>query len=132
MKMRLPTSLPEETEALLRDIIGCAMQVHRNLGPGFLESIYKQAMCLEMRSRGVRYECEKPVSVTYGGREVARHRVDLVVANLVVVELKAVPALERIHVAQVVSYLRATSLRAGLLFNFNVARLKDGIRRVVL
>jgi GxxExxY protein len=132
MKMRLRTPLAEETEVLLRTIIGCTIDVHRNLGPGFLESVYKQAMCLEMRSRSIGYECEKAVSVTCRGQEIARHRICLVVRGLVVVELKAVPALERIHVAQVVSYLRATELRAGLLFNFNAVTLKDGLRRIVL
>ncbi len=132
MEMRLAAALPVETERLVRRIIGCAMTVHRTLGPGFLEGVYREAMCLEMDASQIAFERERVVPVVYRDLEIATHRLDLVVARLVVVELKAVETLDAVHVAQVISYLRATRLRAGLLFNFNVGLLKDGLRRVVL
>jgi GxxExxY protein len=113
-------------------IIGAAIAVHRELGPGFLESLYRRAMCLELSARGLTFECERGIKVPYRNREVPGQRIDLIVEGCVVVELKSVLRLDEIHRAQLISYLRATGLRAGLLINFRVPALRLGLRRVVL
>jgi GxxExxY protein len=130
--MRVASPLSVEEERLMHQTIGCAIAVHRALGPGFLETIYKKAMCIEFEKRGLAYECERTITVTYNGVAIPGQRIDLVIGNLVIVELKAVAGLEEIHRAQLISYLRTTGLRAGLLINFRVRVLKDGLRRVVL
>jgi GxxExxY protein len=99
-------------------IIAAAIAVHRELGPGFLESIYEEALCAEFDAQGIRYERQKPVPVFYRGRCVGEHRLDLLVEQTVVVELKAIKALEDIHFATVRSYMKATHLDCGLLMNF--------------
>ena len=132
MLSRVPTTLPAETEAVMNKIIGACIEVHRHLGPGFLEAAYHRAVCIEFKERGIAFETRKRVEVAYKGNRVANQYIDLVVASTVVVELKAVSQLEEIHGAQVLSYLRATGLRAGLLINFNKPVLRAGLRRIVL
>jgi GxxExxY protein len=100
--------------------------------PGFLESIYKRAMCIELENRHLAFECERTIAVTYRGIPIHGQRVDLVIGGLIVVELKAVARFEEIHRAQVISYLRTLRLRGGLLINFRVRVLKEGLQRVVL
>jgi GxxExxY protein len=112
--------------------IGCAIAVHRALGPGFLESIYKKAMHIELDAQGITYESEKAVMVPYRGCHIQGQRIDLIVRNLIVVELKAVARFDDVHQAQVMSYLKTTGLRGGLLINFRVPILKAGLKRVVL
>ncbi len=113
-------------------IIGCAIDVHRVLGPGLLESMYEECMVVELQLRGLPYERQKSVPVVYKGHVVAGNfRIDLLAGKLVVVELKTVDALLPVHEAQLLTYLRLTDCRVGLLFNFNVPVLKDGIRRMV-
>ena len=124
--------LPDETEKYISDAIDAAMLVHRNLGPGFIERAYQNAMCLELSASGIPFETEKMFVVKYHERPIATHRVDLIVGGQVILELKAVAALEEIHGAQVMSYLRATGLRAGLLMNFGGVTLKAGLRRIVI
>jgi GxxExxY protein len=124
--------VPVVLNRITERIIGAAMAVHRELGPGFLESIYAQALRIELTATGLAFEWEKPIDVLYRGARIHGQRVDLVVQGQVVVEVKAVSAIEPIHVAQVVSYLKTTGLRIGLLVNFHERLLKDGIRRVVL
>jgi len=131
-RMRLPSPLPEETERVMTRIIDCAMEVHKRLGPGFLESIYEKAMCIALAKAGLAFECEKPIEVLYDGVALKGQRVDLVVSRLVIVELKAVARLEPVHERQVVSYLRTLGLRAGLLMNFQVTLLHRGLKRIVL
>jgi GxxExxY protein len=130
--MRLPSPLPADMEAVTARVIGCAIAVHRQLGPGFLESIYKKAMRLELTKAGLPYESEKAVDVMYDGIAIHGQRLDLVVAEAIVVELKSVKTLEDIHRAQIMSYLKATGLRVGLLVNFRVSALHHGIRRIVV
>jgi GxxExxY protein len=130
--MKLPSPLSSEAEIAMRATIGAAIAVHRALGPGFLESIYRKAMCLELASRRIAYEVERPVRVSYQGVEIPGQRVDLIVEGLIVVELKSVLRLDDIHRAQLISYLRTTGLRGGLLVNFRVPLLKHGLKRVVL
>ena len=116
----------------MTETIGCAIRVHRALGPGFLETIYRKAMYLELKASRLSFECERPVNVKYRGVEIRGQRADLIVEQAIVVELKAVVKLDEVHRAQLISYLRTTGLRGGLLINFRVAVLKRGLRRVVL
>jgi GxxExxY protein len=131
-KMRLPSPLSDREEVAMTRVIDCAMAVHRELGPGFLESIYHRAMCLELSRANLTFEQEKRIDVIYQGVTIPGQRVDLVVAGLVVVELKSVERFDEVHRGQVISYLRTTGLRAGLLINFRVPRLYLGIKRIVL
>ena len=112
--------------------IGAAIEVHRHLGPGYLESIYHRALAVEFLERGIGYAKDTGIDVTYKGRVLQGHRLDLVVESCLVVEVKAVSQLDPIHTSEVVSYLKATGLRAGLLLNFNSVVMKTGIRRIVL
>jgi len=130
--MRLPTPLDDETESVVEAIIGCAIRVHRELGPGFLESTYRNALCLEFQKDHIQFETEKPVVVRYQNVPIATHRLDLVVAERVILELKSVAALDAVHSAQLLSYLKATGMRVGLLMNFGAITLRAGLRRIVL
>jgi GxxExxY protein len=130
--LRIPSALSPEEDAMMSKAIGCAIAVHKELGPGFIESIYRKAMCIELESRNLAYEEERPIRVFYRGVDIPGQRVDLIVEGLIVVELKAVASLDQVHRAQLISYLKTTGLRGGLLINFRVPLLKDGIRRVVV
>ena len=112
-------------------IIGAAIAVHRELGPGKLESVYERALAIELRARGVPFRTQVPVPMLYRGESVGDFFADLIVDRKVIVELKAVDALRAVHRAQMLSYLRATELELGLLINFNVRVLKDGVRRLI-
>ena len=107
-----------DNEAVTGRIIGAAIEVQRALGPGFLEAIYEEALAIEFDHQGIRYERQKPVPVVYRGCNVGEHRLDFLVEEIVVVELKAIYALEDIHFAIVRSYLKALNLTTGLLLNF--------------
>lgn len=131
-KMRLPSPLPDETERVMTRVIDCAMDVHRQLGPGFLESIYQKAMGVALSREKIPFEQEKPIEVVYNGVAIPGQRVDLLVAGVVVVELKSVDRFVEAHRGQVISYLRTMGLRAGLLINFRVSLLHRGIKRIVL
>lgn len=113
-------------------IIGCAIEVHRHLGPGLLESIYESALCHEFDVSGLQYQRQVPVPVLYKGVKLGEHRLDLLVENDVIVELKAVDRMDPVFEAQLLSYLRLTGKRLGLLVNFNVPVLKRGIKRMIL
>jgi GxxExxY protein len=130
--LRLQSRLPPETERVMTETIGCAISVHRTLGPGFLESIYLAAMGIEMRARGLSSERQRAICVSYRGVKIPGQRVDLLVEGVVVVELKAVRRFEDVHYTQVVSYLKTLGLRAGLLINFNVPLLRQVLKRIVL
>ena len=104
-------------------IIGAAIRVHTELGPGFLESLYEEALAVELRLLGLPFERQKPVPIFYRGHAIGEHRLDLLVQSSVVVELKAISALENIHFAIVRSYLKALGLSDGLLLNFAATRL---------
>jgi len=113
-------------------VIGAAIEVHRELGPGYLESLYEDALCIGLELRGVKHERQEPLVLTYKGRAVQGGRLDLLVEGRLVVELKTVEVLLPVHKAQVLSYLRALEEPLGLLLDFNVPYLRDGIQRVVL
>ena len=121
-----------ETDELAHAVIGAAIEVLRILGPGFLESIYEQRLCIELRLRGIPFECQKPTKVEYKEEYVGEGRLDLLIDDRLVVELMAVREVAPIHTAIVLSYLKATDKRLALLINFKVSRLKDGVRRLVL
>ena len=113
-------------------VVDAAIEVHRHLGPAFAESIYENALACELALRGVLHVRQVPVYVTYKDQRVGEGRMDLVVGERLVVEIKSLPAILPVHVSQVISYLKATRLELGLLLNFGGRRLKDGIRRVIL
>ncbi len=121
-----------EIDDLANAVIGAAIEVHRILGPGYLECVYEEALAVELSLCKIPFERQKPIGVDYKGHPVGEGRLDLLVAANLVVELKAVDALAPIHIAQVMSYLKTLSLPLGLLINFKVPLLKQGIKRVVL
>ena len=116
-------------EVLSHKILEAAVKVHKSLGPGFLESIYENAVSLELKNRGINFEKQKEIKVYYDGQEIGLHRLDLVVENEIIVELKTIKEFEDIHLAQLMSYLKAANLKIGLLLNFAKPVLK--IKRVV-
>ena len=120
------------TDNLATAVIGAAIEVHRILGPGYLESIYESALAVELELRGVPFERQKPVCVSYKGHKIGEGRLDLLVGDRLIVELKTVDGLAPIHTAQVMSYLKTMNLPLGLLINFNVPVLRYGVRRVIL
>ena len=126
------TILPQETEWLAKEVIGDRIAVHRELGAGLLEKIYETALCIECEDRGISFERQKRVRVEYKGRFSGYYAIDLVVENRIVLELKCVQSLEAVHRAQLLSYLKLTGMRLGLLMNFKVPVLKQGIKRVIL
>ena len=114
-------------------IIGCVLNVHKALGPGLLESAYKECLYYELDKSGVPVEKEKPMPLIYQEvRMDCGYRVDLLVEHCVIVEIKAVEALNDVHMAQVMTYMKLAECRIGLLMNFNVRLLKDGIKRIIL
>jgi GxxExxY protein len=120
-------------KALTQEIIGAAIEVHRVLGPGLLESAYRRCLCHELRLRGLEFQIELALPVLYKGELLdCGYRLDLLVAQTVVIELKSVEKVLPVHEAQLLTYLRLSGKRVGLLINFNVPLLKDGIVRRVL
>lgn len=113
-------------------IISCAIEVHSMIGPGLLESVYEEALAHEFDLRGIKYQRQKEIKLLYKGKEIGIHRVDFIVEGEVILELKASEGINKIYEAQVLTYLRATKKRVGLLINFNVERLKEGIRRLIV
>ncbi len=113
-------------------ILGCAINVHRQLGPGLLESVYESALSIEFRYRGILFTRQVGFPLYYRGELISEHRPDLIVEETVIVEVKTVERFAPIHTAQMLTYLRVTSLQLGLLLNFNSETMKAGIRRVVL
>lgn len=124
--------LGDELEGLAYGVIGAAIEVHRLLGPGFLESVYHQALRLEFQMRGIPHSYKHRVAINYKGHSVGEGELDFLVGNVLVVELKAVEKLTPIHEAQAISYLKMTNNSLALLINFNVPLLKDGIKRLIL
>ncbi len=113
-------------------IIGAAIEVHKHLGPGLLESAYEECLCCEMTLRGIKFERQVPLPLNYKGVDLdCGYRMDLLVEDKVIVELKSIEALEPIHDAQLLTYLRLRDAWLGLIINFNVIMLKDGVRRLV-
>ena len=123
--------IPQAVERIGKNVLNSAFQVHKSLGPGFVEKIYEEALCVELAVRDIPFERQKVIQIYYRERPIGVHRLDFLVAKAVIVEIKAVERLLPVHEAQLISYLSATGLRLGYLLNFNSQLLKDGIRRIV-
>ena len=122
---------PASVDPLTRQILGAAIEVHRHLGPGLLESTYQVCLARELTLRELKFAVQRAVPVIYKGTTLGETlRIDLIVENMVVVEVKSTVALERVHQAQVLTYLKLSGCQVGLLINFNVPRLMDGVRRL--
>ena len=122
----------KDEDTFSKEIIGAAIEVHRNLGPGLLESAYEECLCRELAICNLTFERQKSLVISY--KEVkldCGYRLDIVVGGLVILELKAVERIEPIHEAQLLTYLKLSGLKLGILINFNVPFLKDGIKRIV-
>jgi GxxExxY protein len=130
---RLKKDLSEKDsgDPLTRNIIGCAIEVHRQLGPGLLESIYESALAAEFELHGIAYKRQVPLPVCYKGKMIGEYKLDLLVDDLVVVEIKSVDRHDPLFEAQLLTYLKLTGKKVGLLINFNSTLLKDGIKRFV-
>jgi len=122
-----------EFDALSNRVIGCALEVHKHLGPGLLESTYEQCLAHELRTGGIPFALQYPLPVKYKGIKLdCGYRVDLLVDNTIIVELKSADKILPIHEAQLLTYMKLADISIGLLMNFNVKYLKDGIKRMVL
>ena len=119
-------------DALTERIIGAAIEVHRHLGPGLLESIYEDALCIELELVGLKSQRQAMLKTVYKGHVLSPQRLDILVEDEVVVELKSLAKMGDAHTAQVLSYLKATGLKRGLLINFGEQRLIDGVKRISL
>lgn len=117
---------------LTEKIIGAAIEVHRELGPGLLESIYEEALCYELELQGIKYQRQKPADIIYKGKVIKGQKIDLLVEDEVVVEIKSLSKMPEVALAQTLSYLKATNLKRGLIVNFGEKRLIDGVKRVAL
>lgn len=125
-------ALPERVNELSRIVVDAALQVHRELGPGLLESVYEACLCEELLSRDLRVERQAKLPIHYRGKELdADLRIDLLVEDVLILELKSVETIQPIHQAQLLTYLKLTRRRLGLLINFNVSLIKEGIHRLV-
>ncbi len=119
-------------DPLTEQIIGAAIEVHRILGPGLLEAVYEEALCVEMDLRGIPYDRQVEVDMYYKGHTIKGQKLDLLVAKEVIIELKSLSKLPEVATAQILSYLKATRLKRGLLINFGLPRLLDGVKRFSL
>ena len=125
-------NVPADVDSITERIIGCAIAVHRTLGPGLLESIYRECLMVELKADGIHAERDHRVSLKYRDQPVANElRIDVLVEKLVVVELKAVECIHPVHLAQVITYLKLAGCPVGLLINFNCTSLRGGLRRLV-
>jgi len=122
----------KEINELTEAIIGCAIAVHRELGPGLLENTYESALCVELDDSGLTYQRQVPFPVIYKGRTVGEYRLDLIVEDSVVAEIKSVERFDPVFEAQVLTYLRVSGKKVGQLINFNRRLLKEGIKRFIL
>ena len=120
------------SDELTEKIIGAAIEVHRELGPGLLELIYEEALCFEFELQGIKYQRQVPADIIYKGKVIKGQKIDLLVEDEVVVEIKSLSKMPEVALAQTLSYLKATNLRRGLIVNFGEKRLVDGIKRVAL
>jgi GxxExxY protein len=118
------------SDHLTQRIIGAAIEVHKDLGPGLLESIYEEALCYEFELRGIRFQRQVGVDVVYKDRVIKGQRIDVIVEGEVIIEIKSLSKMPDVAVAQILSYLKATGLKRGLIINFGEKRLVDGVRRV--
>jgi GxxExxY protein len=122
-----------EFDELSNKVIGCALEVHKALGPGLMESVYEKCLSFELTNSGLRNETQKALPVNYKDVQIdCGYRIDILVENKLIVELKSVDKVLPIHQSQILTYMKLAGVSTGLLLNFNVAKLKDGIKRFVL
>ena len=122
-----------DKDFLTDKVIGCAIEVHRELGPGLLESSYEQCLLYELAQAGINVQAQVALPVVYKGVDInAGYRIDILIPGQLIIELKAVEKLQPIHTAQIITYLKLSGIKKGLLINFNETRLVDGLKRVVL
>lgn len=122
----------DDLNRLTERIIGCGIEVHRHLGPGLLEAVYEEALCIEFQESGIEYKRQLPFPILYKNRALGEYRLDLLVENAVIVEIKSVERFDPVFEAQVLTYLRVTGKKIGLLINFNSRLMRDGIKRLIL
>jgi GxxExxY protein len=121
-----------DREEIFKKVLGCAFEVHSNLGPGLLESVYEECLIFELQNAGLKVEKQKSLPLTYKGLLLEnRLRIDILVENQIIIELKAVEELNDVHLAQTLTYLKLSDCKLALLVNFNVSHLKNGIKRVI-
>ncbi len=128
LEMKEPS---QELDIIAQKTIGAAIEVHKYLGPGYMESTYEEALSIELGLRNIRYQRQTEITIRYKNRDISKGRLDLLVEGILIVELKTVNSLLPIHKAQIISYLKATNLQLGLLINFNHEILKQGIKRII-
>ena len=122
----------DDLNELTGSIIGAAIEVHRNLGPGLLESAYESCLLWELRKKDLKVETQVPVPIRYKGIQLdAAYRIDLLVQDKIIVEMKAIDKIQPIHTAQVLTYLKMTNLKMALILNFNVELMRSGIKRII-
>ncbi|MFZ0883829.1 MAG: GxxExxY protein [Candidatus Acidiferrales bacterium] len=122
----------DDINSLTEKIIGCAIEVHRELGPGLLEVTYEEALCIELGIAGLKFGRQVPFPVLYKGRNLGEYRLDLIVEDKVIVEIKSVERFAPVFEAQILTYLKATNKKVGLLVNFNNRLLHDGVKRFII
>lgn len=120
------------SDELTEKIIAAAIEVHRELGPGLLESIYEEALCYEFELQAIKYERQVPSDIVYKGKVIKGQKIDLLVQNEIVVEIKSLAKMPEVALAQTLSYLKAANMKRGLIINFGQNRLVDGVKRVSL
>lgn len=120
-----------EEDKITEKIIGCAIEVHKNLGPGLLEKIYENALCVELSTNNIKFEPQKPLPVNYKGKYLGDYIIDILVENKIVVEIKSVERHDPVFEAQILSYMKLGRFKLGLLINFNSKLLKNGIKRYI-
>ena len=131
-QLKIVSNLSEQHEHLINKVIGAAIEVHKHLGPGFLEIIYERALCHEFQINGIPFEKQVEILVPYKNTSIPGQRLDLVIDSFLILELKAVENILPIHETQLLLYLKSTGLKVGLIINFKSKQLKSGIRRLVL
>jgi GxxExxY protein len=122
----------DDLNRITENIIGCGIEVHRNPGPGHLEAVYEEALCIEFDETGIAYQRQLPIPILYKNRTLGESRLDLPAEDAVIVEIKSVERFDPVFQAQILTYLRVAGKKAGLLINFNSRLLRDGIKRFVL
>lgn len=132
IKKFTPKTLPENDDPLTRKIIACAIEVHKRLGPGLLEKLYKEAMVIELELNNLKAEKNVKIPVEYRGKFIGEYFIDLLIEDKVILELKSVERYDTVFEAQILSYMKLTEKKVGLLINFNSKMVKDGIKRFVL
>lgn len=121
-----------DVEKIANQVIGCAIEVHRQLGPGLLEAAYEAALCIELEEAKLKYQRQVPFPALYKGRRIGEYRIDLIVEDALVVEIKSVERFDPVFEAQILTYLKITGKKIGLLINFNSRLLRDGVKRFIL